>query len=245
MDALGQVAGLWRYPVSSLAGEPMPALSVARQGSDGDRLYGLVDAASGEIARPDSVAKWHLAPRIRTRLGSDRGLEIATPGGAWIAAPSLQCDEAISAFLGFEAAIRPFAGEGPAGYDGAFTAARYEKAPVHLLTTASLARLKALHPAGDPDPRRFRPTVLVGMPEVEGAFPESAWLGRRIAIGEVELTVAEPCRRCGFTIIAQEGIDDDPGILRTLVRHNAHNLGVYCTVDRPGEVGLAAPVRFI
>src|SRR6185312_5616691 len=219
MDALGQVTGLWRYPVSSLAGEPMPALSVARRGSDGDRLYGLVDAASGEIARPDTVAKWHLVPRIRTRLGSDRRLEIAVPGGAWIAAPGRQCDEAISAFLGFDAAIRPFAGEGPADYDGAFTAARYEKAPVHLLTTASLARLKALHPTGDPDPRRFRPSILVDMPEVEGAFPESAWLGRRIAIGEVELTVTEPCRRCGFTIIAQEGIDHDPDILRTLVRH--------------------------
>jgi len=245
MDALGQVTGLWRYPVSSLAGEPMPALFVTGQGSDGDRLYGLVDTASGEIARPDTVAKWHLVPRIRTRLGSDRRLEIAVPGGAWIAAPGRQCDQAISTFLGFEAAIRPFAGEGPAGYDGAFTAARYKKAPVHLLTTASLARLKALHPTGDPDPRRFRPSMLVDMPEVEGAFPESAWLGRRIAIGEVELTVTEPCRRCGFTIIAQEGIDHDPDILRTLVRHNAHNLGVYCTVDQPGEVGLNAPLRFI
>lgn len=245
MDALGQVTGLWRYPVSSLAGEPMPALSVARRGSDGDRLYGLVDAESGEIARPDTVAKWHLVPRIRTRLGSDRRLEIAVPGGAWIAAPGRQCDQAISAFLGFDAAIRPFAGEGPPDYDGAFTAARYKKAPVHLLTTASLARLKALHPAGDPDPRRFRPSILVDIPEVEGAFPESAWLGRRIAIGEVELTVTEPCRRCGFTIIAQEGIDHDPDILRTVVRHNAHNLGVYCTVDRPGEVGLNAPLRFI
>lgn len=244
MDALGRVTGLWRYPVSSLAGEPMPALFVAGQGSDGDRLYGLVDAASGEIARPDTVAKWHLVPRIRTRLGSDRRLEIAVPGGAWIAAPGRQCDQAISAFLGFEAAIRPFAGEEPPDYDGAFTAARYKKAPVHLLTTASLARLKALHPTGDPDPRRFRPSILVDMPEIEGAFPESAWLGRRIAIGEVELTVTEPCRRCGFTIIAQEGIDHDPDILRTVVRHNAHNLGVYCTVDRPGRVALGASMRF-
>ena len=74
------------------------------------------------------------------------------------------------------------------------------------------------------------------MQPVAGRFPETEWIGRKIAIGELELTVTEPCRRCGFTIIAQEGgVDSDPDILRTLVKNNAHNLGVYCTVDRPGD----------
>jgi len=245
MTVLGRVKRLWRYPVSSLAGESMSALAVGRGGADGDRLYGLVDAASGEVAAPDRNAKWHPVPRIRTRLSADGSLETLVPGGDWIVAPGPACDRAISAFLGFEAAIRPFPAEGSSLPIGSFVLPRYEKAPVHLLTTASLARLKALHPQGDPDPRRFRPTILIDMPEVEGAFPESEWLGRRIAVGEVELTVSAPCRRCGFTIIAQEGFDNDPGILRTLVRHNAHNIGVYCTVDRPGDVGLEAPLRFL
>jgi uncharacterized protein YcbX len=245
MTALGQVRKLWRYPVSSLAGEPLQTISLGREGAAGDRLYGLVDVASGEVAAPDRNAKWHPVPRIRTRLSDDGRLEIAVPGGDWLAAPGPECDRELTAFLGFEAAIRPFAGEGPPGYDGPLTAARYKKAPVHLLTTASLARLKALHPAANPDPRRFRPSILVDMPEIEGAFPESGWLGRRIAIGEVELTVSEPCRRCGFTIIAQDGFDTDPDILRTLVRHNAHNIGVYCSVDRPGDLELNAPLRFL
>ncbi|TIW40861.1 MAG: MOSC domain-containing protein, partial [Mesorhizobium sp.] len=59
------------------------------------------------------------------------------------------------------------------------------------------------------------------------------------------LTVSEPCRRCGFTIIAQDGFDADPGILRNLVRHNAHNLGVYCTVDRPARIEVGATMRFV
>jgi len=245
MDALGQVRQLWRYPVSSLAGEPMSAIAVGQGGADGDRLYGLVDVASSEVAAPDRNAKWHPVPRIRTRLSAGGGLEILVPGGDWVSAPGAACDRAVSDFLGFEAAIRPFPAEGASLTDGSFVLPRYEKAPVHLLTTASLARLKALHPQADPDARRFRPTILVDMPEVEGAFPESEWLGRRIAVGEVELTVSAPCRRCGFTIIAQEGFDNDPGILRTLVRHNAHNIGVYCTVDRPGDVLLDAPLRFL
>ncbi|TIW75903.1 MAG: MOSC domain-containing protein, partial [Mesorhizobium sp.] len=77
------------------------------------------------------------------------------------------------------ASIRPFGAENAAPfYTGPLTAARYAKAPIHLLTTASLARLKALHPEGTPDPRRFRPNIVVDMAPVEGAFPETRWIGR-------------------------------------------------------------------
>src|SRR5690606_25699652 len=121
-------------------------------------------------------AKWDRAPRIRVRLSGEGGLEIAVPGGEWLAAPDADSDRAISAYLGFAVSVRPYRDDAPQPADGSAVAPRYRKAPVHLLTTASLARLKALHPHGNPDPRRFRPSVLVDMPEVEGEFPESGWL---------------------------------------------------------------------
>jgi uncharacterized protein YcbX len=235
---IGRVAGLWRYPASSLAGERLDGITVRSGGVEGDRLYGLVDAVTGEIARPDAAMKWHGVPRIETRL-VDGGLEIRIPGGAWMAAPGEHADRAASAFLGFDASIRPFE-EGTS-----LPAPRYKKAPIHLLTTASLAELKAQHPAGDPDPRRFRPNILVHMQPVAGHFPETEWMGRKIAIGDLELTITDPCRRCGFTIIAQDGFDNDPDILRTLVRRNAHNLGVYCEVTRPGVVMAGDAMRFV
>lgn len=240
-----QVVALWRYPVSSLAGQPMRELVLGAGGAEGDRIYGLFDVESGIVAAPDrNPAKWDRAPRVRARLSDEGGLEVAAPDGEWLPAPDAQSDGAISAYLGFEVSVRPYLNEGPQPADGSTVAPRYRRAPVHLLTTASLARLKALHPDGNPDPRRFRPGILVDMPEVDGEFPESAWLGRRLAIGEVELTVSDPCRRCGFTVIAQDGFEHDPGILRTLVRHNAHNIGVYCTVDRPGRIEAGDTLRF-
>ncbi|RUW32159.1 MULTISPECIES: MOSC domain-containing protein [unclassified Mesorhizobium] len=243
---LGTVSHLWRYPASSLAGERQDAISVGRETIDGDRLFGLVDAADNEIARPDRDAKWHKVPRIRTRLTNDRELEVAVPGGDWLSAPGTECDHAVSAYLGFTASIRPFGRENaPPAYAGPLTQARYRKAPIHLLTTASLARLKTLHPEGAADPRRFRPNIVVDMEPVEGSFPETEWIGRKLAVGDLLLTISEPCRRCGFTIIAQDGFDNDPGILRNLVRHNAHNLGVYCTVDRPARIEVGAPMRFV
>lgn len=245
-STIGSVTELWRYPASSLAGERLDAILVSQESIDGDRMFGLVDVSDNEIARPDRDAKWHKVPRIRTRLSQARHLEVAVPGGDWLAAPGAESDRAVSAYLGFEASIRPFGPENAApGYAGPLTAARYRKAPIHLLTTASLARLKVLHPEGTADPRRFRPNIVVDMAAVEGSFPETEWIGRRLAIGDLKLTISEPCRRCGFTIIAQDGFDHDPAILRNLVRHNAHNLGVYCTVDQPARVEIGATMRFL
>jgi len=245
-SALGIVSQLWRYPASSLAGERLDAISVGTSTVDGDRLFGLVDSSDGEIARPDREPKWHKVPLIRTRLTGDRRLELAVPGGDWLPAPGLESDRLVSEFLGFEASIRPYFRENAApNYSGPLTVERYARAPIHLLTTASLARLKALHPEGVPDPRRFRPNIVIDMDPVEGSFPETEWIGRKLAIGDLLLTVSEPCRRCGFTIIAQDGFNNDPGILRNLVRYNAHNVGVYCTVDGPARVEIGAPMRFV
>lgn len=232
----GRIAHLWRYPVSSLAGESLNAARVDRDGVEGDRLYGLFDAETDAIAGPEMDARWHGVPRIAARVGPAGGLEVRVPDGKWLPAPGEAADRAASLHLGFAASIRPFA--------GVFTA-RYVKEPIHLVTTASLVELKRLHPAGDPDPRRFRPNVLVDMAPVAGRFPETEWIGQRLALGEVELTVVEACRRCGFTIIAQDGFHSDPDILRTLVRNNAHNLGVYCEVARPGTVRVGDAMRFL
>ena len=245
MESLGQVSQLWRYPASSFGGERLEAISIGSGGVEGDRMLGLVETATGEPARPDRDARWHKVPLVGSRLSGDGRVEIALPGSDWRAAPDEERDRELSAFLGFEVSLRPFDREVAPGFSGPLTTPRYKKAPIHLVTTASLARLKALHPAGDPDPRRFRPNIVVEMPEAEGSFPETEWIGRRLAVGDLQLTIAEPCRRCGFTVIAQNGFDSDPDILRSLVRNNSHNLGVYCTVDRPGRVAVGAPMRFL
>ena len=57
MTDLGQVAALWRYPVSSLAGQPMRELFLGPGGAEGDRVYGLFDVASGVEAAHDPRRK--------------------------------------------------------------------------------------------------------------------------------------------------------------------------------------------
>jgi hypothetical protein len=123
-------------------------------------------------------------------------------------------------------------------------------APVTLLTTASLRAAARLHPAGDWDPRRFRPNLLL---DVEGDdFAENDWNGRRLTVGEVVLEVTFPTPRCVMITLAQEELPTDREVLRTLARHNRVDienagrftcLGAYATVVEAGPVAVGDPVR--
>ena len=162
-------------------------------------------------------------------------------GETWFGVPGEAADRAVSAFLGFPCAVRPYRGGDPLSPPAAVN--RYEPSPIHLVTTASLARLNELHPQGQADARRFRPNILVETPGRAGEFLETGWVGRRLRVGNLGLVVTEPCRRCGFTIQAQDGLDFDPEILRQIVRANSRTFGIYCAVTMPGEVRLGDEIR--
>ncbi len=111
----------------------------------------------------------------------------------------------------------------------------FDLARIHLLTTATIDRLRALYPQGRFEVRRFRPNVVVETTE-EG-FAENAWVGRTLAIGDrVRLNVSEPCPRCVMTTLAQGDLPKDPGILRTAAQHNGVNVGVYAEVVQGGTI---------
>ena len=51
MTTTGRVAGLWVYPVKSLAGTARDAVRLAPGGPEGDRAWTVLDAGSGEVLR--------------------------------------------------------------------------------------------------------------------------------------------------------------------------------------------------
>jgi len=113
----------------------------------------------------------------------------------------------------------------------------FDCAPVHLVTTATIDRLRSLYPAGRFEPRRFRPNIIVATgPEVSG-FAENDWVGRVVAIGNsVRLRVFMATGRCVMTTLPQFDLPKDPGILRTAAQHNNAAVGVYAEVVSGGHV---------
>lgn len=96
--------------------------------------------------------------------------------------------------------------------------------PVSVLTTSTLDQLRASRPQGLVDERRFRMNVIVGT-KAPG-FVENGWVHRDLGIGATaRLHVAMPDPRCVMTTLAQGDLPRDTEILRTLVKHNALQVG--------------------
>jgi uncharacterized protein YcbX len=111
----------------------------------------------------------------------------------------------------------------------------FDGATVHLLTTATLNRLRDAYLQGRFEVPRFRPNIVVEVPEGEKSFIEQTWIGRTVAIGDtVRLTITGPCGRCVMTTLAQGDLPKDSGILRTAVQQNQGHVGVYATVLQGG-----------
>jgi uncharacterized protein len=120
----------------------------------------------------------------------------------------------------------------------------FDCAVLHVLTTATLDRLRELYPRGRLEVRRFRPNVVVQTTDGVTDFVENAWIGNTLAIGDrVRLSISGPCPRCVMTTLAQGDLPKDPGILRTAAQHNQVNVGVYASVLRGGEVRRGDAVR--
>jgi uncharacterized protein len=266
--APGTIVALWRYPVKSMQGEELNASLVSERGLLGDRAYALVDAADGKIASAKNPRKWpHLfdfragypePPRTDAALPPVR---ITLPDGTLTGSDQPNLASLLSPILGREVALHTAAPDQPVleeywpdieGLDhrdavtdesmplGSF----FDLAPIHLLTTATLDRLRALHPAGRFEVRRFRPNFVVAIEGEPQAFVEKDWVGRTLLLGsEVRLRIVRPCGRCVMTTLPQADLPHDASILRTAVKHNQGNVGVYATVERGGMVRRGDTVR--
>jgi uncharacterized protein YcbX len=120
----------------------------------------------------------------------------------------------------------------------------FDCATVHLLTTATLDRLRELYPTGRFEVRRFRPNIVVESASGEKSFLENGWIGCTICIGvAVRLNISVPCARCVMTTLPQGDLPKDPGILRTAAQYNKANVGIYANVARGGTIRRGDPVR--
>ncbi len=264
----GTVAELWRYPVKSMLGDRLESAVVTERGLLGDRAYAVVEPAEGRVASVKIARKWGRLfefeasyvepPRAGQRAPAVR---IAFPDGSVASSGAPDIDAKLSAVLGREVRL---AGEPPPGLklelvrrgedpldpqaptrDIVMPNPFFDLAALHLLTTASLERLRELYPDGRFESRRFRPNIVVRTPEGESGFVENGWVGKTLALGdEVRIRVISPTGRCAMTTLPQgdpstgsgQGLPPDPGILRTAAEANQGNVGVYAVVVRGGLV---------
>jgi uncharacterized protein YcbX len=256
---VGRVVAIWRYPVKSMQGEELNATDVTERGLLGDRAFALIDVETGKAASAKYPRRWPTLFDFRAAYveppAEGRPLpavRVTLPDGQTLTTGQGDAEARLSAAVG-----RPvrLAGAGT----GAVTAEGYwpdhdwlpqrdevfdfplpegtffDCAVVHLVTTATLDRLRDLAPASRFEVPRFRPNLVVEAKGGSSGFVEAAWVGRTLTLGGVRLRVEAPCVRCVMTTLAQGSLPKDPAVLRTAVLKNGGNVGVYASVIQGGR----------
>ena len=268
---VGSVAALWRYPVKSMMGEELNSCEVTDRGLLGDRHFAVVDRATGKVGGAKNPRKWGNFFDFRAAYAQPPQaaaamppVRITLPDGTAVTTGHGDLEQVLSRAFGRDVAL----GEAQPGdrLPGA-TAEEYwpdmagldyrdtvtdfdmpagtffDTAVVHLLTTATIDRLRGLYPHGRFEARRFRPNIVVSTGPDELGFAENDWIGHTVAIGgTVRLAITGPCPRCVMITLPQGDLPKDPGILRTAAQHNAVSVGVYASVLTGGSIRRGDPV---
>lgn len=223
----GAVTSLWRYPFSSLGGEQRTALDIGPGGALGDRSHALVETSTGRTINP-AEQRWQGAPRILSRLGRS-GPELSFDGQTWADPDSAEARAALAALFGTLVEARPY---------GRGASHRYGLSPLHLVSLQALASLRRLLPQARIDERRFRPNILLDLPNTLDTLPEYALIGQEFQIGSVRLRGVQKAGRCSFTTLEQMGLPLDRSVLQTLLTAFDRDFGLYCEVVTGGTIAM-------
>ena len=210
-----RVAGIWRYPVKSMAGERLARTEITGDGLAGDRVVQVYDR-SGRIA---TARRYPRLLRLHATLGSDG--EPLVEGLSWRSS---------------EIAARVAAAVGPGArlerHDGP---ERFDILPLLVCTDGAVSMFGR-------DVRRLRPNLLIG--GVSGAA-ERGWPGAVLRLPQVEIGLADLRGRCVMTTYDPETGDQDPGVLRDIVRRFDGQLCLNAHVIRAGRVNEGDAVELL
>ena len=229
------VSALWRYPVKSMQGEQLTEAQIGSTGIVGDRMWAVVDTATGLGLTGRRAPELLFAHAALT----DDGVRITLPDGS-IAAD----DAALSGWLGRSVALvraTPttsatfeigLADDDGADHDPAAPWVQWN-GPVGTFhdSTRTQVSIIGAETVGTWDMRRFRPNVVID------GTGEDEWVGRQLQLGDAVVDVVKQFDRCVMTTRRQPGgVERDIDVLRTINRERANNLGVGALVVTPGAV---------
>jgi len=224
---VGRVVGLWRYPVKSMAGNPVPEVDVSWHGLAGDRRWafireGVVRSGFPWLTLRERGDLNHYHPSFVDLTQPDKSPTIVrTPAAAVYDVT----DPALAAEL--HPNVRVIKQD-----RGVF-----DTFPLSLITTQTINRLSEL--VGTKlEVERFRPNILVEALDGE-PFCEDAWVGSILRIGAMRMRVDKRDGRCAVITIDPLTSERNPEILRTVARDREGCLGVYGTTVEPGRIRLS------
>jgi uncharacterized protein YcbX len=229
--AVGRVIGLWRYPVKSMAGEPLADIEVSWHGFAGDRRWAFIR----EGVTPSGFPWLTLRERGDMSHYLPSFVEPADPDHSpvIVRAPSGAVYDVMDAALAAE--LHPSGARVIKQNRGVF-----DTFPLSVITTQSIAWLSEQVDTRL-DVKRFRPNIVI---EAIAPLPfvEDGWVGCALRIGAMTVRVDKRDSRCAVITIDPLTTERNPAILRTVAQDRGNCMGVYGTTVRPGRISVGDPV---
>lgn len=240
MKELGHVCELVRYPVKSMAGTVTESAFLGWHGLDGDRRFAFRRLGD------DSGFPWLTAIRVAELLlyhpvgldestGEPLPTHVRTPTGTHVELRSVQLRREVAERFGSDVELMNLR-------HGIF-----DDASVSVISLATIAGI------GDEagvnlDRRRFRANIVLETRDREPFF-EDGWVGGTLVFGNREprpavmVTVRDV--RCKMINLDPDTAIQDKRVLKTVVRMNKNNAGVYGTVVQTGTIRVGDPVSLV
>lgn len=221
MSVTGTVTELHRWPVKSMGGEPVDALTVDRRGAGGDRTHAVMDVHKGRPRRLTAreaprLLAWHAAypGHPGEALVPDQPPEplLRDPEGAQWSWSDADLPAALSADLDRQVTLR----SDPAG--------QQDLADSLLVTIQATLDAVSTELDRPLDLRRFRTNIHVHL-DAE-PFAEEGWEGRRLRVGDAELELLHPCERCAIPTRDPDTQEKWAPLLRHLSAHHSTRFGI-------------------
>jgi len=234
MLATGRVTELHRWPVKSMAGQPVDALNIDERGAAGDRAHALFDEFKGA---PRRLTVRQVPRMLLWRAGYDGAdvtpqdvpfPELTAPDGRTFDWRDPQLPQALEDDLGRPVALRRDLG--------------LMQDLDHSLLVTTQATLDAVSAALDTeiDLRRFRTNVHVVL-DAE-PYAEEEWEGRELTIGDAAFRLLHPCERCVIPTRDPDSAQKWPELLRWLTRERRMLFGMNARPLRPARIAIGDPV---
>ena len=239
MIQIGHVQELVRYPVKSMAGIATDSAFLSWHGLNGDRRFAFRRVGN------DSGMPWLVASRLPELLlyhpvgidesaGEPLPTRVRTPAGALVELSGAELKAELAERFGSAVELMHIR-------HGIF-----DDATVSVISLATIAGI-GCETGLDLDRRRFRANIVLATEKTD-TFLEDGWVGGRLVFGENDagpvLSVTMRDLRCSMINIDPDTGQQDPRVMKTVVRLNDNYAGVYATVVRAGQIRVGQPVSF-
>jgi MOSC domain-containing protein len=240
MSRVGRVREIVRYPVKSMAGTTIESAFLGWHGLAGDRRFAF--RRLGE----DGGFPWLSASRLPQLVlyqpdgadetsGEPLPTHVRTPDGVRVELASGELRAEIADRFGGGVELMKLK-------HGIFDEG--EVSIIALATIAGIGREAGM----ELDRRRFRANIFVETDDGR-PFLEDAWVGRTLAFGDADprpaVSVTMRDERCMMVNLDPETAAQDARVMKTVVRLNQNNAGVYATVVRTGRIRVGDAVSMV